>query len=416
MFLLPPTENAPVTLEFRTPTADELRSAGAVVSIALLQAPHSDEAWRKSEPSWKVGETISAFDDGVLVGTVSEFPVDTTVPGGARLPTAAVSRVGVLPTHRRRGIATRLMERLVIEAQARGQVLASLRASEAVIYHRFGFGVAGENASAVVDPARARPLRAPEDDGSVRILARGEILDVVPDLYERVAHARPGIITRPDAMWRRFLDAALDGSAASFVAVHRDASGQADGYVHYDVSWRDEFSEAPTGEGKIHELYGATPAVEIALWRYLVDIDLVRTWRADERPIDDVAKWAFADPRAYSLKAVGDEQWLRLLDVDSALGARAFNSAERPVTIMVRDPLLSSNCGTWRVDAHGAFRSHNEPDLIVPIETLSAAYLGGTPWWALHAAGGVREQHPGSVAAADALFASVPLPFCGSFF
>ncbi|MGH9133035.1 MAG: GNAT family N-acetyltransferase [Ilumatobacteraceae bacterium] len=403
-------------LEFRPPSTDELRSVGAVVAIALLQAPHSDEAWGKSEPTWQACETLSAFDGGACVGSVSEFLVDSTVPGGTRLPTAAITRVGVLPTHRRQGVATRLMERIVVEALGRGRMLASLRASETIIYPRFGFGVAGENASAVIDTHRARPLRCPPIEGSFRLLDRGEVLDVIPELYDRVAHTRPGIISRPDWVWRRYLEEAMSGTAASFVAVHLDTTSQPDGYVHYDVSWKDDFSEAPAGQGKIHEVYGATPEVELALWRYLLDIDLVRTWRADERPLDDVANFAVADSRAYAIKAVGDEQWLRLLDVDVALGARSYNPTDRAVAIMVRDPLLSNNCGTWRIDAYGAFRSHQEPDLIVGIETISAAYLGGTPWWGLHAAGAVKEQRPGAVADADTLFASRPMPYCGTFF
>ena len=401
---------------YRPPGPDELRSAGAVVALALLQAPHSDESWRKSEPTWQACDTISAFDGASCVGSASEFSVETTVPGGARLPTAAITRVGVLPTHRRQGVGKQLLERLVVDARERGRMLASLRATEAVIYSRFGFGVAGENASAVIDSRRARPLRCPEIDGTFRILDRGEILDVIPTLYDKVAHRRPGVITRPSWIWNRYFEEAIAGSAASFVAVHLDSTSQPDGYVHYDVSWQDAFSEAPAGQGKIHELYGANAGIELALWRFLLDIDLVNTWRADERPLDDVAKFVVADSRAYAIKAVGDEQWLRILDVDVALGTRTYNSTDRAVTIMVRDPLIANNSGTWRVDAYGAFRSHNEPDIVVGIETISAAYMGGTPWWALHAAGYVREQRPGSVADADNLFASRPMPYCGSFF
>ena len=310
-----------MNVEFRPPSPDELRSAGAVVAIALLQAPHSDEVWAKSESTWRACETVSAFDGGTCIGSASEFSVDTTVPGGARLPTAAITRVGVLPTHRRQGVGKQLLERLVVDARGRGRMLASLRATEAVIYPRFGFGVAGENASAVIDSRRARPLRGPEVEGTIRILDRGEILDIVPDLYDRVAHSRPGVITRPDWIWSRYFEEAIDASAASFVAVHLDSTGHPDGYVHYDVSWQDAFSEAPAGQGKILELYGADAGVELALWRYLLDIDLVKTWRADERPLDDVAKFVVADSRAYAIKAVGDEQWLRILDVDVALGS-----------------------------------------------------------------------------------------------
>ena len=51
---------------YRPPGPDELRSVGAVVAVALLQAPHSDESWGKSEPTWQACDTISAFDGGVV--------------------------------------------------------------------------------------------------------------------------------------------------------------------------------------------------------------------------------------------------------------------------------------------------------------------------------------------------------------
>ncbi len=72
------------------------------------------------------------------------FRFETTVPGGARVPTAGYSRVGVLPTHTRQGLLTQLMQRSLREAHERGHVLASLRASEAPIYGRFGYGLAGD--------------------------------------------------------------------------------------------------------------------------------------------------------------------------------------------------------------------------------------------------------------------------------
>jgi hypothetical protein len=53
---------------------------------------------------------------------------------------------------------------------------------------------------------------------------------------------------------------------------------------------------------------------------------------------------------------------------------------------------------------------------VVDIATLSSVYLGGTSWAAVAATGAVDERRAGSVATADHLFASRPLPFCGSFF
>ena len=51
---------------------------------------------------------IGAYDAEELVGIATAFPFRLAVPGAA-LPAAAVSWVGVLPTHRRRGVLRALM-------------------------------------------------------------------------------------------------------------------------------------------------------------------------------------------------------------------------------------------------------------------------------------------------------------------
>ena len=64
------------------------------------------------------------------------------VPGGERVPTAAVTMVGVQPTHRRRGINTAMMAAILDQAEDRGEPVAALFASEGAIYGRFGYGLA----------------------------------------------------------------------------------------------------------------------------------------------------------------------------------------------------------------------------------------------------------------------------------
>ena len=66
---------------------------------------------------------------------------DLTVPGGP-VRTAGVTVVGVLPTHRRRGILRELMRAQLDDVHARGEPLAALWASEASIYGRYGYGLA----------------------------------------------------------------------------------------------------------------------------------------------------------------------------------------------------------------------------------------------------------------------------------
>ena len=79
----------------------------------------------------------------------------------------------------------------------------------------------------------------------------------------------------------------------------------------------------------MHDIIGVTDAVELALWTYLLDIDLIRTWKAEERPLDDMLRAAVADRRAYATKSVDDEQWIRVVDVDAALSARDVQRRQR---------------------------------------------------------------------------------------
>ena len=284
----------------------------------------------------------------------------------------------------------------------------SLRASEAVIYGRYGFGMAGEYVEAAIDAARARPVAGQAAGGHVRLLPPDEIHDTIHDVYDRAVHRRPGMLTRPDSWWQRYFRDAVSGAKNSYVVVHVDGHGVVDGYAHYDVAWNDD--GAPGGKGEVQDVIGIDDAVELALWGYLLDIDLVRSWKADERPVDDIVRAAIADRRAYSVKCVDDEQWLRVIDVDAALSARTYNAAAGEVSIGVTDPLVDRNNGTWRVSAAGAERTSDSPDLAVDIATLSATYLGGTAWQLLAAVGDVEVRSPAAPATADTLFASHLLP------
>lgn len=406
-----------MTIEIRITAPEEWRTAADTMRAALLAGPVSDEDWEKGQPSWESTHSLSAWDGDRCVGHGATFAFDTVVPGGARLATAGVTRIGVLPTHTRRGLLTGIMRGLVEAARDRGDVLASLRASEAVLYERFGFGLAGEAVEIEIDKRRAR-LRGPgSPPGACRLLTRPEILATVAPLYDRVA-TRPGVIGRDTPRWKRYLGDALEGAKASHVAVHEGVDGTPDGFVHYDLDWPETFGELPRAVATVNDLWGATPDVELGLWRFVLGLDLIETVRASERPVDDPLEWALVDRRAYRLRARWDEQWLRLVDVDAALRARTYASATA-VTVAVTDSLLPANTGTWRIDEQGATRLDDRAtaaDLSTDVTGVSAAYLGGTSWWLLVASGRVAEQVAGAAARADALFAHRPAPFCGSFF
>ena len=404
--------------EIRRTAVDERRAVAACVATALLHAPPTDEEFERVRPSYDDMASVSAWLGDRCVGHAGGFRFDTIVPGGTRLATSGVTRIGVLPTHRRRGLLTSLITELLVNAREEGRALASLRASEGVIYGRFGFGVAGDACEIEFRPAAARPLTGVAQ-GTMRLLEAKEILDLLPAIYDRAA-TRAGIITRPGWMWERYYrDALEEGGTASFAAVHTGLGGVDDGFVHYDIKWNESPATYATGEGEVWDLIGTTPAVELALWSYLADVDLVTTWRAEERPVDDIVRLAGRDPRCYLTKMRYDEQWLRLLDVDRALVARTYADVRPAVTVAIEDRLFAENNGVWRIAADGARRidaTAGDAELSASIAEASAAYMGGVPWRDLVAAGRVEEVRAGAAADADALFAVHPAPFSGSHF
>jgi len=405
-------------VEIRATQTEERRRVANVVSAALLHSYPDDETWDKSSPSWDASDSLSAWEGDECLGHAAGYRLDTIVPGGARLATSAIARVGVKATARRRGLASGLMRQLLVEAAGRGQVLASLRASEAVIYARFGFGIAGLASEIRFRPGEAGPIGGVAP-GSMRLLEPDEILTALPPLYDRIA-SRPGIITRPEFFWKRYFEDALkQGGDAHLAAVHSDPSGTDDGFVHYHVKWDD--TGTFEGKGEIFDLFGATPAVDLALWSYIADIDLIRVWTAEERPVDDTVRLAIPNQRAYTVTNGGwDEQWLRLLDVDAALSARTYGDVADAVTIAVDDDLFDANNGVWSIDGNGAKRlggvQSHAADLATDVRTLATTYLGGFRWSALAAAGRVEVHDPTALTRADTLFLSPDAPFCGSFF
>ncbi len=392
----------------------EYEAASFAKAVALLQTPAVGEQFKPIAATYAITTSLSAWDGADCVGHAGQFFVDTVVPGGRRLPTGAVTRVGVLPTHRRRGVAKRLMHGLIDDAVDRELPLMSLRASQATIYGRFGFGVAGDFAFATIDPKAAGPLTGADTSGSFRMVPADQILSVIPPLYDRVAMRRPGRISRPLAFDEQMIYAdAIKLASPSSVVVHLDASGEPDGFVHYSVKTSDDFAH---NTGTVHDVFGANDAVELALWQFIVDVDLVHEWHADERPTDDLVRWACRDLRAYRIaRGVEDEQWLRLVDVDRCLTERTYGPANGSVVIEVVDTIDANN-RRWRVAADGARVTDDDADLVAPIAALSAAYLGGRSWKTLAITAGVACRNDSALEMADSLFNVSPLPHCGTFF
>jgi predicted acetyltransferase len=348
------------------------------------------------------GRWLGAFDGERLVGGADSYDAWLTVPGGARIPHAAVTRIGVLPTHTRRGLLTTLMTRQLRALRDEGVVAASLRASEGGIYERFGYGVATRSATLSV-ARREAVLRHPAA-GCVRLDERSSPRAI----HERVRWT--GSVQRPDLWWR------LHGHDRSeHLLAACGPAGHESGFVAYRPLERDRWLDGVQRTVAVDDLVAHDDATYAALVAHLLSLDLVTTIELPSRPVDDVLPALLTDPRAARVTGVQDETWLRLLDVEGALAARAYR-AEGTVVLDVEDALLPENIGRYSVGPDHGSRTVAPADVRLDVAALAAAYLGDARWWQLHAAGRVIELTPGAIEAADRLFATERLPWAGTFF
>ncbi|WP_405767751.1 GNAT family N-acetyltransferase [Actinacidiphila glaucinigra] len=408
-----------MSLEVRTIGESDFPGWLRAVNTGFHRPPSVTEeeiALRRSQTDLE--RTQGAFDEGCCVATFRSMPRELTVPGGAVLPASAITNVTVTATHRRRGLASRMMAAELDASVRRGEPVAILVAAEYRIYGRFGFGPAAGVTEWEVDTARAgRPQGAPSDSGRVDLADPSEVLKLGPQLHDRVRLRHPGAINRTERFWEyatgTVVNPAFPWKEPIFV-LYRDASGRVDGLAAYTAedTWHGMFPKVPL---TVRELFAATPEAERALWRYLLAIDWVATVRTGFRGPDDVLPLLLDDPRAAHVHSTSDFLWLRLLDVPRALSARTY-AAPGSVVLDVTDP-DGYAAGRFRLKAAADGTATAEaapsaaPDVSLTAAALAALYLGDESAARLTVTGGVTESRPGGVARVDALFRTARKPW-----
>jgi predicted acetyltransferase len=391
-----------------TSTEDLQRSAEVFYSALIAFPPPP----RAQVPEYlEPGRTLGAFDGEAMVGTATSMTSRLEVPGGARVPHAMVTDVGVLGTHKRRGIASALVGAQLRDAAGRGELVASLRASEATIYERFGFGVASWVCSIELDSSQGGLRDTVPTGGPVRLVSQEESWE--PAIRISAADSGTGRIDRPEYWWRGARLSTADQKPV-YTVLH-GAPGAEDGTVTYRPVNTDLWFSQPNRTVDVVDLVATTPQARFGLLRYLLELDLVRTVRIRTAPVDHGLALMFTDARAVRTTGIRDETWLRLLDVERALDARTY-TGERSVVLEVHDRLLTSNSGRYRIGSDGVKRTDANADLSLDVGALSAIYLGGSPVRQLAAAGRLGVHRPDAVADAEELFATGPAPFCGTMF
>lgn len=395
-------------------SVDEMMAALGAINHYFGSRATSEDAERWSRIH-EVGRMLAAKEDGAIVGGAGAFNFELTVPGGM-VRAAGVTVIGVLPTHRRRGILRAMMRAQLDDIHERGEPVAYLWCSEETIYGRYGYGVAsltGEIDLPRTGTAFAQPL---ESRMQVRILEEGDAYEPIALVYDRARPQYPGMFSRTEDWWkyRRLADPESrrrGGGVMNRVVVTCD--GKPEGYALYRLNQSME-GGVSTGSVVVIEAVGATPEATRAVWRFLLDIDWMARIKAGQLPVDHPLFLLLARPRLMRFQ-VTDALWVRLVDVPAALAARAIGAGEA-VVLEVVDAFCPWNEGRYRVGDGGVERTSAAADLRLEVNSLGSVYLGGFSLAQLARAGRVEEVRQGAAARADRLFAWDRAPWCPEVF
>ncbi|EAR24113.1 hypothetical protein A20C1_02574 [marine actinobacterium PHSC20C1] len=371
--------------------------------------------------------TVGVWDDRLVapevpVATTSSWTEQLTVPGGRSIDAWAISSVTVSPTHRRRGIARSLLEGELRSAAEMGVPMAMLTVSESTIYGRFGFGPAVFAADLTIDTTRAT-LTSAERRGRLQPVSATDFTSGAPEMFDRIRLSTPGQIAGWPLRWDQIAGLAPgdeDYTKKTRIVQFDDDSGTPRGYVVYRV----------TGGGldftnhklTVDYLLAETPEAYEALWRYILEVDLVREVRAELRSVDEPLLWHLTDRRAVSQAPI-DHLWLRILDVVASLSSRSYAGHAR-IGFDVSDALgfaegrflLETNdSGVPRVTKVDAFDAETAL-LALTVNELSSLYLGGVTASSLVAAGRVTEVTEGASIIVERTFHSPVTPWLSIWF
>ena len=401
---------------------------------AFNTSPWSDDDRRVALDLFEFDRSLAAFDGTTPIGVTMCYSFQLSVPGLQMLPAAGVTFVAVMPTYRRRGVLSSLMRRQLADVRDRGEPLAILWASEAVIYGRYGYGRASwhldftlhRGEGELADRGALAGRGGPAGDGlRLRIVEPEAARPELAKVYDAVLASRPGMFGRNDAWWRSAIfDPAEERHGASPLRclLAEDASGPRGYALYAGVDTWTGF--LPENVLTVHELMAADPAASAALCTDLLSRDLTTEFRLPRRPVDDPLLYQLADPRRTRPK-LNDNLWVRIVDLPRALAGRRY-SCPVDLVLEVRDDILPANAGRWRLSttaeapggglAASCVPASSPADLALDVTELGAAYLGGTRLGTLAGGGLVAELRPGVTRQLSAALTWDPAPWCPMVF
>lgn len=366
-------------IPLRAATADEFSKIKELADLVFAVNP-TEEGDAEFKQWLEYERSIVADDGGELVATASTHTYRLIVPGGATVPAGGLTIVTVKPTHRRRGLARRMLRRHLEDVRDHGEAVAMLYASESSIYGRFGFGSAVPMSEISIGRSHsAFRSDLPAARGTYRLLDLKAAEPIMRRVLSEATAGIPGEVVLRERDWvTRLTDlpGRREGATPWRIAVY-EREGEPRGYACYrqKEAWGDG---GPEGKVMVRDIHAIDGEAFAALWRFIFDIDLAITIEAGNRPTPDPLRLLLADPRRLMEKS-SDGLWVRIVDVAAALSARRYR-VKGSLVIEVRDDFFE--CGgryrlTGGLTAAKCERTDEPADVSFDVEHLGAVYLGG---------------------------------------
>jgi predicted acetyltransferase len=360
-----------------------------------------------------------AEEGGRLVGSCLLLSLRQWIAGVA-VPVMGLGAVAISPSHRRRGLAQRMVTAGCRHARERGDLATALYPFRAAFYEGLGYGLAGE-----AHQYQVAPGLLPDDPAErmrVRLVDTPEEEAAMKAVYAQAARRlHTGQIERTDRSWGY-----LWGGDDVAAVVYRNDAGEPEGYcmVRYRVDLPPDRRYL-----EVEEQAWLTPAAQRGIYAWLGSLG--DQWReiAYRAHPDEGFGDRIREPRLPLMQSPSWRLWFpsatlmrgpmfRLLDVAGALRARPLASAaDATLRLEVDDPQVPENRGPWRVRiAGGAMEVEPWPggradaDLATSIQTLSRIFIGAiTPSQAL--AGALADAVGRDVAKLLDLAFEIPKPW-----
>ena len=247
---------------------------------------------------------------------------------------------------------------------------------------------------------------APEWTGHFVKGERDEVIPLMTEAYERTRPNRTGMITRTAKRWQYEIHPVHTKDEFFIVYVE---GNDALAYARYTIDQdpEDEFR----GTMHVVEAVAATDAANAALWRFLLDQELVHEIKAHARPVDDPLVWMLAEPRRLRRKLT-DAIWMKFLDIPAMLEKRTY-PVEDSLVLQVVDAetkesqTLALECGPEGATCRGTTAS---PDLVMNETQLAEIFLGAAECSMLANIGMVEisARTPNAALRADSMFRTSP--------